>query len=286
MPKGGRVESIEPSHFDPGKAYIAVDRHLLGDTRPYLYKTTDYGESWELLSSDANGIPSDFSSRVLREDPVREGLLYAGTEFGVFISFNDGLSWVSFQQNLPVTPITDLKIFRGDLILSTMGRGFWILDNITTLRQAEVNTLGTTARLFQPDKTIRYRFPSGGNSDFPKYPRTNVTFDYYIPENTAGKVQLEIFNANMQSVVTVVSDSTQLRSTETIVEDMNLSETFVYADEKLESKPGLNRFAWDLRQKGAWAEKPNRRFKNGPMVPPGVLYGEINHRSSGSRTTI
>ncbi|QNJ98751.1 WD40/YVTN/BNR-like repeat-containing protein [Constantimarinum furrinae] len=275
MPKGGRVESIEPSHFDPGKAYIAVDRHLLGDTRPYLYKTTDYGESWELLSSDANGIPSDFSSRVLREDPVREGLLYAGTEFGVFISFNDGLSWVSFQQNLPVTPITDLKIFRGDLILSTMGRGFWILDNITTLRQAEVNTLGTTARLFQPDKTIRYRFPSGGNSDFPKYPRTNVTFDYYIPENTAGKVQLEIFNANMQSVVTVVSDSTQLRSTETIVEDMNLSETFVYADEKLESKPGLNRFAWDLRQKGAWAEKPNRRFKNGPMVPPGVYTARL-----------
>ena len=144
MPKGRRVESVEPSQFNSAKAYVAVDRHLLGDAKPYLYKTNNYGQSWELISTETNGIPFDFTTRVLREDPVREGLLYAGTEFGMFVSFNDGKSWQKFQQNLPVTPITDLKIFRGDLVLSTMGRGFWILDNITALRQQAINNLKDT----------------------------------------------------------------------------------------------------------------------------------------------
>ncbi|MEL6919191.1 MAG: hypothetical protein AAFO99_15855, partial [Bacteroidota bacterium] len=134
LPKGGRVESIAASQHDLATAYIAVDRHLLGDTKPYFYKTMDYGASWTLLSTMTNGIPDDHTARVLREDPVKQGLLYAGTEYGMYVSFNDGIRWQSFQQNLPVTPITDLKIFRGDLVLSTMGRGFWILDNITSLR--------------------------------------------------------------------------------------------------------------------------------------------------------
>ena len=138
MPKGGRVESIAASAYNPAKAYIAVDRHLLGDARPYFYKTSNYGSTWEMIT---DGIPADFTSKVLREDPVRAGLLFAGTEFGMFVSFNDGKTWKSFQQNLPVTPITDIKIFRGDLILSTMGRSFWILDNMTSLRQKAVNNL-------------------------------------------------------------------------------------------------------------------------------------------------
>ena len=269
LPKGGRVESIEPSHFDAAKAYIAVDRHLLGDAKPYLYKTTNYGESWELISTDSNGIPSDFTARVLREDPVREGLLYAGTEFGVFVSFNDGQSWTKFQQNLPVTPITDLKIYRGDIVISTMGRGFWILDNITTLRQQEVNNLGNTPLLFKPDNTIRYQYPNISRTDFPKYPETSVIIDYYIPEGYKGGIQLEILDERRQTMATIVSDSTQLESSVEEEEDMNLSQTFRYADSKLEVKSGLNRFNWDLKQKGAWAKNENRRFKNGPMVAPG-----------------
>ena len=198
LPKGGRVESIEPSQFNPAKVYVAVDRHLLGDAKPYIYKTSDYGKTWELISTASNGIPLDFTARVLREDPVRSGLLYAGTEFGLFISFDDGNSWQTFQQNLPVTPITDIKIFRGDLIVSTMGRSFWILDNITTLRQPAINTLDTNPWLFQPDATIRYRYPKirNGKTAFPKYDQTSVTIDYFLPKEHKGNIQLQILDAD------------------------------------------------------------------------------------------
>ena len=269
LPKGGRVESVEPSQFNPAKAYIAVDRHLLGDAKPYIYKTDNYGQSWQLLTTSSNGIPSDFNARVLREDPVREGLLYAGTEYGMFVSFNNGNTWKKFQQNLPVTPITDLKIFRGDLVISTMGRGFWILDNITSLRQTEINSLVTEPHLFKPDNTIRYRYPNA-RSSFPKYPRTSVIIDYFIPEGNKEKISLEIVNAYQESVAMILSDSTQLKSTVKEVEDMNLSQILRYVDKKLVGKSGFHRFEWDLRQKGAWNKNKNRSYKNGPMVAPGM----------------
>ncbi|MGC1514391.1 MAG: hypothetical protein WA810_02345, partial [Maribacter sp.] len=226
--KGGRIESIEPSKFDAAKAYISVDRHLLGDDTPYFYKTQDYGKTWELISTVSNGIPVDHVSKVLREDPIKEGLLYAGTEYGMFISFNDGKTWNPFQQNLPVTPITDIVIHRGDLVLSTMGRGFWILDNITALRDSKLSTLKDAPVLFTPETTIRYR-NAGGADDFPKYPTTQVLFDYYLPKEYKNDVQLEILDADKKSLVTIVSDSSQLKSTETKVEDMGLSMTFTYA---------------------------------------------------------
>lgn len=269
LPKGGRVESIEPSQFNPAKAYIAVDRHLLGDAKPYIYKTSNYGRSWELVSTESNGIPSDYTSRVVREDPVRAGLLYAGTEFGLFVSFNDGKSWEKFQQNLPVVPITDIKIFRGDLILSTMGRAFWILDNITSLQQKEINALKDSPWLFKPDETIRYRYPkvrSGGT--FPRYPRTSVIIDYYIPKGNKEPIQLDILDANKKIVASIVSSKNQLNKT-TVVENMDLSQAFRYVDRRLETKPGLNRFNWNLQQKGAWTANANRRYRNGPMVAPG-----------------
>ncbi|MGB5553107.1 MAG: hypothetical protein WBM83_00515 [Flavobacteriaceae bacterium] len=275
MPKGGRVESVEPSHFNPAKAYIAVDRHLLGDAKPYLYKTTNYGETWELLTTSSNGIPADFTTRVLREDPVREGLLYAGTEFGMFISFDDGKSWKPFQQNLPVTPITDLKIFRGDLVLSTMGRGFWILDNITTLRQQEVTSSSDSPYLFKPDTTVRYRYPSVSSSGFPSYPQTSILLDYYLPKDSVAGIQLEILDANKAPVAVIFSDSTALKSTVEEVEDMNLSATFRYADLKLNKKPGLNRFHWDLKHKGPWDKNLKKRFKNGPMAAPGIYTARL-----------
>jgi len=275
LPKGGRVESIEPSHFSQGKVYIAVDRHLLGDDKPYIYKTTNFGESWELITTGTNGIPADFTARVLREDPVREGLLYAGTEFGMFVSFNDGKTWNKFQQNLPVTPITDLKIFRGDLVISTMGRGFWILDNITSLRQQQINNLKDTAHLFKPDNTIRYRYPNVSSRAFPNYPRTSVIMDYFIPKNHKGGIQLEILNAKNDVVSTILSDSTQLKSTLKEVEDMQLSQILRYVDNKLNEKPGLNRFEWDLSQKGPWHKDKKRSYKNGPMVAPGIYTARL-----------
>lgn len=267
MPKGGRVESVEPSQFDAGTAYIAVDRHLLGDAKPYVYKTSNYGKSWTLLTEN-NGIPEDYTTRVLREDPKRRGLLYAGTEYGLFVSFDDGKSWKSFQQNLPVTPITDIKIFRGDLIVSTMGRSFWILDNITALRDSRINNLSDTAVLFKPDNTIRYRYPKvSSNAGAAQYPRTRVLIDYYLPKKTA-KVQLDILDANNKIVASIVSDPKMVDKV-TEVEDMNLSQTFRYVDRRLGTKAGLNRFAWDLRQKGAWSANKRYRYRRGPMVAPG-----------------
>ncbi|MEM9077747.1 MAG: hypothetical protein AAGC43_11935 [Bacteroidota bacterium] len=269
LPKGGRVESIAPSQHAMGTAYIAVDRHLLGDAKPYLYKTTDYGASWTLLSTASNGIPQDYTTRVLREDPVRPGLLYVGTEYGMFVSLNDGTSWESFQQNLPVTPITDIKVFRGDLVLSTMGRGFWILDNISSLQDEAITARSKTPHLFKPDNTIRYRYPMvRASNSFPNYPRTTVHIDYYLPEKTKG-LKLEILDAQKKPMVTVLSDSTLLKSSVSEEENMDLSTTFRYVNTKLESKKGLNRFGWDLREKGAWDKDAKRRFKNGPMVPPG-----------------
>jgi photosystem II stability/assembly factor-like uncharacterized protein len=275
LPKGGRIESVEPSQFNQAKAYIAVDRHLLGDDKPYIYKTNDFGESWDLISTASNGIPSDFISRVLREDPVREGLLYAGTEFGMFVSFNDGKTWNKFQQNLPVTPITDLKIFRGDLVISTMGRGFWILDNITLLRQQQITNLKDAPLLFKPDTTIRYQYPNVSSSGFPNYPRTSVIMDYFLPEGHKGGIQLEILNTKKEAVSKMLSDSTQLKSIVKEVEDMQLSQMLRYVDNKLEEKPGLNRFEWDLRQKGAWVKDEKKRYKNGPMVAPGNYFVKL-----------
>ncbi|MCK5923612.1 MAG: hypothetical protein KAG66_21950, partial [Methylococcales bacterium] len=301
LPKGGRVESIEPSQYNPAKAYIAVDFHLLGDDRPYVYKTSDYGASWQLLSNGNNGIPSDFPTRVLREDPEREGLLYAGTEYGVFVSFNDGVTWQKFQQNLPVTPITDLKIFRGDLIISTMGRGFWILDNITALRQQAINSLSTVPVLFKPDTTIRYRYPTVRGISNLQYPQTAVTLDYYIPKNYKGSVQLEIMNENRRPITTILSDSTLLKAFDraihndveteveeeieveeqegvsevTEVENMQLSQIFRYTDERLSSKPGLHRFNWNLRQRGVWDKDIKRRYQRGPMVAPGTYIAKL-----------
>ena len=270
MPAGGRVESVEPSHHDAATAYIAVDRHLLGDERPYLYKTSNYGKSWELLTTESNGIPLDYTARVLREDPVRKGLLYAGTEYGMFVSFDDGKSWKSFQQNLPVTPITDLKIFRGDLVISTMGRGFWILDNITSLRQNAITDMKDGPILFQPDATIRYHQPLvRSKGTFPQYPVTSVLIDYFLPDTVKGGLKLEILDDKKQTLVTVFSDSTEI-SSDKEVENMDLSRSFRYVSEKLENKPGLNRFAWNLRQKGLWHKDLKRSYKNGPMVPPGA----------------
>ena len=133
---GGRVQNIEPSPHRKGSAYIAVYRFLRDhDLKPYIYKTDDYGATWTKLTDGVNGIPNDHPTRVVREDPEREGLLYAGTEFGFFVSFENGRQWQTLQQNLPATPVTDLRVHRGDLVVATMGRSFWIMDDVSPLRQ-------------------------------------------------------------------------------------------------------------------------------------------------------
>ncbi len=154
MPSGGRVSTIEASPHEAGKAYFAVYRDYLGDEEPYLYKTEDYGESWVRITSGENGIPVDHPTRAIREDPDREGLLYAGTEFGLFVSFNDGENWRSFQRNLPIVPVTDIQVYRKDLVLSTLGRSFWILDDVSPLHAFSSST-NRRIELFKPRDIVR-----------------------------------------------------------------------------------------------------------------------------------
>ena len=123
-----------------GTAYVAIYRYLLGDFAPYIYRTDDFGKSWTRLTDGKNGIAADEPTRVVREDPDRAGLLYAGTEFGMYVSFDNGGRWQSFQMNLPVTPVTDIKVAHQDLVVSTQGRSFWILDDLTPLHQIKPET--------------------------------------------------------------------------------------------------------------------------------------------------
>jgi photosystem II stability/assembly factor-like uncharacterized protein len=270
LPPGGRVDAVEPSPHNPAKAYVAVLRHQLGDDKPYIYKTENYGRKWELLTTGSNGIPADFPTRVIREDPVREGLLFAGTEFGMFVSFDDGKNWRSFQQNLPVTPITDIKIHRGDLVVSTMGRSFWILDNVATLRQPAIDRLGDEVILFKPENTIRYRYPKVRQGGFfPSYPVPSVIIDYYLPTDVKGDVQLQILDANGK-VVNAFKSGNPVEDKEEQVEDMGISSFSFIVAKSLAAEGGLQRFDWDMKYAGAWAKSENLSFKDGPMAAPGT----------------
>ena len=191
MPDGGRVQWIEASPHRPGSAYYAVYRYLLGDYKPYIYRTDDFGQTWTLLTDGTNGIPADWPTRVVREDPDREGLLYAGTEFGMFISFDNGARWQPFQLNMPNVPITDIRVYRKDLVVSTQGRALWILDNISSLHQmpvqAQAQTQAPQPRLYTPRDGYRV-FRSGGNLLGPM-------IEYYLPSVPQGAVRIEILDA-------------------------------------------------------------------------------------------
>ena len=281
LPGGGRVDAVEPSPHDPSKAYIAVLRYQLGDRSPYIYKTENYGRRWKLLSTGRNGIPDNYPTRVVREDPVKEGLLYAGTEHGMFVSFNDGESWRAFQQNLPITPVTDIKVHRGDLAISTMGRSFWVLDNISTLRQDEIQNLAEDVVLFKPRDTIRYRqvYESKDDDAVPHYPAPAVVIDYYLPDASADGIQLEIADAGGSIVNTYhsadESESDDVSNAETNVEDMSMYEDSFIIDETLKTESGINRFRWNMKHLGPWEEEEEDeedeedRFMDGPLAAPG-----------------
>lgn len=269
MPTGGRVDAVEPSPHNPAKAYFSVLRYQLGDTKPYIYKTTDYGKNWTLLTDGTNGIANDNPTRVIREHPEREGLLFAGTERGVFVSFDDGANWKAFQQNLPITPVTDIKIHQGDLVLSTMGRGYWIADDINTLLRFDGQ--GETAQLYTPAKTIRNRetYMRVDEETVPQYTKPGVTLDYYLTSKPKNPLKLELLDEQNKVVNTYFSDTTGAKATTEVIEDMSLNSVTYVIDKKLKNKEGLNRFTWDMTATGPWNKSTSRRFKNGPMVAPG-----------------
>ncbi len=268
---GGRVDSIEPSHHEPGVAYVSVLRYQLGDPKPYVYRSENYGQRWRLLS-DGNGIPEDFPVRVVREDPKQPGLLYAGTEYGLFVSLDDGANWLSLQQNLPVTPVTDLKIHRDDLVLSTMGRGFWVLDKgPATLRQDPLAD-NDEPRLFAPAPSIRYRQTLRGRKaeDVPQYPTPAVYIDYRLGEEGADSLLLEILD-EAGDVRVAFRNADEDSDKEAVVEDdMAMNTLLSLAQASLTTEPGINRFAWDMRGRGAWHKEEKRRYTRGPLLPPGT----------------
>lgn len=273
LPPGGRVDAVEPSPHAAGKAYIAVLRYQLGDWKPYIYKTTNYGKDWTLLTNGKNGLPVDVPTRVVREDPEREGLLYAGTESGLYISFDDGKNWQLFQQNLPLSPITDIKVYRNDLVLSTMGRGFWILDNLTPLHHPKATNLGKEVVLFPIAKTIRQReIPARGIAG-PDYPSHGVLIDYYLPTDSSGSIQLDILDASGQVVNSFVNSA--IRQKPEIEEDMGLNSITRIVDRSLGAKKGHNRYRWDMRHQGPWHQRANRSYQNGPMVAPGTYTARL-----------
>ena len=279
MPKGGRVDCVEPSPHQEGKAYVAVLRYQLGDWKPYLFKTTDYGANWTLIT---DGIPDDQPTRTIREDPEKEGVLYAGTEFGLFISFNDGANWEPFQQNLPATPVTDIKVFRNDLILSTMGRGFYILDNVTALhsvQQAKANA----AHLFKPVDTHRFRYRYNGEGKYPEYPDAAVIIDYYLKEKSESDIVLEI----MDEQGTVISSFTSAARPKSESGTTDMSTGFFTKGGRpgLPNKAGTNRFRWDMTHMGAWSANANRSFSNGPTVAPGTYTAKLTVGTYSSTET-
>jgi photosystem II stability/assembly factor-like uncharacterized protein len=238
------INAIEVSPHDAATAYIATTRYKFNDLRPGLYKTTNYGQTWTKIN---NGIPDGSFTRVVREDPERPGLLFAGTETGLFVSYDSGSQWTDFQLNLPVVPITDLIIRHGDLIAATQGRSFWILDDLGTVRQYDPKKKGLA--LFQPEPTIRVSGGSpldqtseGFTGSHPLQgvnPATGMVIYYQLPELVDSiELTMEIKDAAGQLVRTFSS-----------VSDPDFAD---YpggpdADPVLPKAPGLNRFVWNLR---------------------------------------
>ena len=232
MPEWMMINSIEPSAFDEGTCYVAGTRYKLGDFAPYLYKTTDYGKTWTKIT---NGIENEHFTRVLREDPKQKGLLYAGTETGMYVSFNDGIKWNKFQLNLPIVPITDLALKDNNLIVATQGRSIWVIDDLTVLHQLNTSDKGTDIKLFAPKDSYRTKgraatqpsLTSGQN-----HPNGVVTHFYLKNINEKDSISL--------TYTTMAGDT--LGNFSTFAEEKK---------NKLKLEKGGNTHIWDTRGKGA-----------------------------------
>ncbi|MBV9266554.1 MAG: hypothetical protein JO061_10335, partial [Acidobacteriaceae bacterium] len=275
---GGRVQNIEPSPHRPGTAYVAIYRYLLGDFAPYIYRTDNFGKNWTRLTDGTNGIAKDEPTRVVREDPERAGLLYAGTEFGIYISFDNGVEWQPFQLNLPVTPITDIKLAHGDLILSTQGRSFWILDDLAPVRQVSEKLTTAEAILFKPRDAVR--MPARGaipglsrNAPYPQYPQVGAMIDYYLSKAPDGDIQLEILDSSGRTVRAFSSAAASPSAREPEAQPADEEEggfRFRAAPVRLDKTPGMHRFTWDLRYPGPWQSASRPEGPNGPVAVPGT----------------
>ena len=274
MPDWGQVNMIELSSHDPGRAFLAVTRYRTDDFTPYVFRTNDYGDSWSLITTATNGIPADHFVRVIREDPDRKGLLFAGTEFGLYSSFDDGQTWEPFQQNLPITPITDMAITGRDLVVATQGRSFWILDDLTPLHSMTPEMAAAEAHLFQPRTTYRFGggggFGSGGSGSNPP---TGVILYYLLGAEIEDELQLEILDAKGSVLRTLSSEKDEPQA------PSPWRRFFPEAagSRKLTAETGLNRYVWNLRRHDAELVEDAVLWgmASGPIVPPGSYQARL-----------
>jgi photosystem II stability/assembly factor-like uncharacterized protein len=259
MPEWNMINSVEPSAFVEGTCYVAATRYKLGDFTPYLYKTEDYGKTWKLITK---GIPNEHFTRVLREDPAKKGLLYAGTETGMYISFNDGKSWDPFQLNLPIVPITDLAVKENSLIVATQGRSLWMIDDLTVLHQLDSNTATQDAVLFKPKDAYRTKGDQGRPSltAGENMPAGVVTHLYFKDLKETDKVQLTYTYKAGDTLAHFRTDAKDPK-------------------EKLAVKTGGNTHVWDTRGEGAESLKGMILWwanLSGPKAVPGSYEVHLN----------
>jgi hypothetical protein len=272
-----RTAGIEASPHDAGTAYVAANRYQQDDFRPYLWKTTDYGRTWTPIVS---GIPVGAYARTIREDPVRRGLLYTGTEIGVYVSFDDGRRWEPLQLNLPRSSVRDLRVHGVDLVAATHGRSFWLLDDVSLLRQIADSVTSRPAFLFQPATAVRWASGGAPSLTAGQNPRGGAVVDYYLRSAARTRVTLEFLDGAGAVIRTFTSDSLPADSARTPADSLrrlaraSMRDSVVYepADSVVAARAGTNRFVWDLRAPGA------KRMRNtlidlgtlaGPVVPPG-----------------
>jgi photosystem II stability/assembly factor-like uncharacterized protein len=239
-----KISILEASHFDKNTAYAAVNTLRLDDLHPHIYRTRDGGANWVEIT---NGIPDNENTDVVREDPERKGLLFAGTERAVHVSFDDGDHWQSLRLNMPATSIRDLIIKGDDVCVGTHGRGFWILDNITPLRQLQASLRGSPAFLFRPAVAIRVRWNTNSDTPLPpdvaagENPPDGAMIDYYVGSNT-GPVTLEINDGNGKLVRRYSSDDPVPAQDPML----NIPPYWIRPWQKLANAPGMHRFLWDF----------------------------------------
>ncbi|MBZ5513026.1 MAG: hypothetical protein LAN70_17910 [Acidobacteriia bacterium] len=240
-----KISMIEASPFDASTAYAVVDRHRLDDYAPAIYRTRDYGKSWQPIAA---GISTPAFVHAVREDPKRKGLLYAATEMGVYVSFNDGDNWLPLQLNLPIVPVHDLVVHDDDLVIATHGRSFWILDDLTPLRQITTELAKSAAYLFAPQTALRVRSDVGRDTPLPpeepagQNPPAGAILDYYLAQ-PAKEVTLEILDASGKLVRRFSSADKPFEADRNVA----FTSSWFVAPTRVETTAGEHRFVWDLR---------------------------------------
>lgn len=260
MPQFGTVENIDLSAHQPGRAFVAVQRYRMDDFRPYIFRTDDYGRTWSLLTEGSTGIPAGSPVRAVREDPVKDGVVYAGTEHGMYVSFDGGRRWQSLQLNLPVTPIADLRVHRNDLVLATQGRSLYILDDLTPLHQLADVAQGARAHLFTPRDAYRIQVGGGGAGGVEVAPDPlpqGALIHAWLAAPPDSSTRLEILDARGEVVRAFSTDSARARAA---------------GQPMLKAAAGAQRVVWDLTYPGPRLLKGQVLwgYTGGVKAPPGT----------------